>query len=560
MLQNDKQFYLVGIGASAGGLEAIEAFFSNIPVNTGLAFVIIQHLSPDYKSLMPEILSKRTPMKVLTAEDGMLVEPNHIYLIPRKKFLKVYQSKLYLTDKDSTIVLNLPIDIFFNSLADDFGEKAIGIILSGTGSDGSRGIRAIKEEGGLILVQNLESSKFDGMPRSAISTGVVDFILPPEEMGEKLINFIQHPYTSKEKSKEIFKDEEDYLTKTIILLKEKFGLDFAFYKNSTIVRRLERRLSINQIDNLRDYYEYLFTSTNEQKVLYKELLIGVTRFFRDTEAFEVLENEVIPKIFEAKTKKEEVRIWIAGCSTGEEAYSVAIAIKEYMNKHSYYNDVKIFATDVDKSAIEYASSGIYSASITADVTRERLEKFFSQIGDSYKINNIIREMIVFATHNLINDPPFNKLDLITCRNLLIYFQPALQQKVMNLFHFSLNSEGFLFLGSSESINELHHLFEIYNHKWRFYKCQEGKKSLKNLDSNLSSSIKITRKDSRKNLSLADKKDELLHLYTQKLLADHVPETIMVNENLEVVNVYGNVNLYLNFPSGRSLSNRLELNI
>ena len=370
-----KNFYLVGIGASAGGLEAIEAFFSKIPPESGLAFVIIQHLSPDYESLMPEILSKRTMLKIQTVEDGMLVRANNIYLLPKKKNMKIFHSKLYLTEKESANVLNLPIDIFFHSLSEDFGERSVGVILSGTGSDGSRGIRAIKEAGGMILVQDPDSSKFDGMPRSAISTGVVDFVLNAQSIAEKLVNFVRHPYVqNKEKGKELFLDSDDYLSRIILFLKEGFGLDFTFYKTSTIVRRLERRLSINQIDNLNDYLSYLYTSKNEQKILYKELLIGVTKFFRDGEAFAIIENKVIPSIFQRKGERDDIRVWVAGSSTGEEAYSLAILLKEYMLKNHIQRDVKIFATDVDKTAIEYASNGFYSASITADVSPERLEK------------------------------------------------------------------------------------------------------------------------------------------------------------------------------------------
>lgn len=565
MVEN-KNFYLIGIGASAGGLEAIESFFSKIPSESGLAFVIIQHLSPDYESLMPEILSKRTMLKIQTVEDGMLVQPNNIYLLPKKKNMKIFHSKLYLTEKEAGSILNLPIDIFFHSLAEDFGERAVGVILSGTGSDGSRGIRAVKEAGGMIFVQDPDTAKFDGMPRSAISTGVVDFVLNSQTIAEKLVNFIQHPYVQdKEKGREIFLDGDDYLTRIILFLKEIFGLDFTFYKTSTIVRRLERRLSINQIENLNDYLSYLYASKNEQKTLYKELLIGVTKFFRDVDAFSIIEQKVIPMIFDRKNEKDDIRVWVAACSTGEEAYSLAILLKEYMLQNDIKRDVKIFATDVDKTAIEYASNGFYSASITADVSIERLDNFFTQYGDSYKVNDEIRELIVFATHNLIKDPPFNKIDLLTCRNLLIYFQIELQQKVLSLFHFSLNPDGFLFLGNSETVGDMIPYFEVYDQKWKLFLCKRGRKlayhdfsQKQNLDIKLpqpSPSIK-------KNFTLQNKshKTDFSNILNRKLLEDNVPETVVINDNFEIVNSFGDIKKYVDFPKVLEIHSNIKLNI
>jgi len=556
-----KKFYVVGIGASAGGLEAIEAFFTKVPPDSGLAFVIIQHLSPDYKSLMPEILLKRTSLPVHTAEDGMLVEPDNVYLIPRKMNMKIFHSKLHLTEKINLHTLNLPIDIFLHSLAEDFEDKAIGVILSGTGSDGSRGIRAIKENGGIIIAQDPDTSKFDGMPKSAISTGTVDFILAPQDIPEKIISYVKHPFIQdQDRSKDFLSISDDYMAKIILLMKENFGLDFTFYKSSTIVRRIERRLSINQIDDLKHYVEYLFSSKNEQKTLYKELLIGVTKFFRDTEAFQIVENEVIPLIFKTKTEKDEIRIWVTACSSGEEAYSVAILFKEYMLKNQLRNEVKIFATDVDKAAIEYASNGTYSASISADVSLERLNRFFTQTGDSYRINDDIRQMIVFASHNIIKDPPFNKIDFLSCRNLLIYFQTALQQKVLSLFNFALNKNGVLFLGSSESIGEMEHYYDVINLKWKFYSSKRTAK----LPHHTLEPIQIQNNSviqNRKPLySVKNTGSDITSIFTDKLLEDHAPDTIIVNESGEIVNSFGDPNKYLFFPKTKKLSDGFELSI
>ncbi len=555
-----KEFYVVGIGASAGGLEAIESFFSKVPSDSGLAFVIIQHLSPDYKSLMPEILLKRTSLPVHTAEDGMEVKPDNVYLIPRKMNMKIFHSRLHLTEKNNLQVLNLPIDIFFHSLAEDFEDKAIGVILSGTGSDGSRGIRVIRENGGIIIVQDPDSSKFDGMPKSAITTGTVDFILPPQEIPEKIMRYVKHPYIKdKDKNHELAKVPEDYLSKIILFIKETFGLDFTYYKDTTISRRIERRLSINQVENLKDYLDYLYSSKKEQKTLYNELLIGVTKFFRDSEAFLIVENEIIPSIFENKLPKDEVRVWVSACSTGEEAYSVAILFKEYMLQHSLENKIKIFATDVDKTAIEYASIGVYNASISADVSPERLSRFFIQAGDSFRINDEIREMIVFARHNVIKDPPFNKIDFLLCRNLLIYFQTALQQKVLSLFNFALNKTGYLFLGNSESIGDMEHFYETINIKWKIFKSKRSSKLPADiLDEKFPGGLINPKFQMRKPVyALKSPVADLVNIFTEKIIEDIAPETVIVNENYEIINSFGDLNKFLIFPKTRRINEGFE---
>jgi two-component system, chemotaxis family, CheB/CheR fusion protein len=551
-----KEFYVVGIGASAGGLEAIESFFSKVPPDSGLAFVIIQHLSPDYKSLMPEILLKRTSLPVHTAEDGMEVKPDNVYLIPRKMNMKIFHARLHLTEKNNLQVLNLPIDIFFHSLAEDFEDKAIGVILSGTGSDGSRGIRVIKENGGIIIAQDPDSSKFDGMPKSAITTGTVDYILSPQEIPEKIMSYVKHPYIiDKGKNHEHAKVPEDYLSKIILFIKENFGLDFTYYKDTTISRRIERRLSINQIENLKDYLDYLYSSKNEQKTLYKELLIGVTKFFRDLEAFQIVENEIIPSIFENKLPGDEIRIWVSACSTGEEAYSVAILFKEHMVQHQLQNKIKIFATDVDKSAIEFASMGIYNTSITADVSPERLNRFFIQAGDSLRINDEIREMIVFARHNVIQDPPFNKIDFLLCRNLLIYFQNALQQKVLSLFNFALNNTGYLFLGNSESIGDMEHYYETVNIKWKIFKSKRtGKLPSDIMDEKFPGGLINPQFQMRKPVyALKSPVADLVNIFTEKIIEDIAPETVIVNENYEIINSFGDLNKFLIFPKTRRIT-------
>ena len=460
--------YCIGIGASAGGLEAIETFFTHMQADSGFAFVVVQHLSPDYKSLMVELLSKKTAMQVLRAEDGMVVEANKVYLIPPKKNLTIFHGKLLLDEQDYSRGLNLPIDIFLRSLAEDQAEKAVGIILSGTGSDGMRGTRTIKENGGMIMVQSEDSAKFDGMPRSAISTGLADFVLPPEDMPKQLLAFAKHPFTAKTERAEALLSDEDGLTRIFALLREKSKVDFTYYKPTTVTRRIERRMSVNQFDNIRDYVSYLQEYPGEIMALYRELLIGVTSFFRDQEAFNLLGEKWLPELIENSSNRE-IRFWVSGCSTGEEAYTFAILARECMERIGKYFDVKIFATDVDKDAILRAGAGVYPASIAADLSPRLLAKYFYNRDDNFQIARNIREMVVFAQHNLIKDPPFTNIDLVSCRNLLIYLQPVLQKKVMDLINFSLNPKGLLVLGTSETIGDMTNHFEPLSQKLKIYR-------------------------------------------------------------------------------------------
>nr|WP_051160177.1 CheR family methyltransferase [Cyclobacterium qasimii] len=542
-------------------IRSNRSIFLTVPSNSGLAYVIIQHLSPDYKSLMPEILSKRTSLPVHTAEDGMSVEPDNVYLIPRKMNMKIFHSKLHLTQKGISKFLNLPIDIFFQSLAEDFEDKGIAVVLSGTGSDGSRGIREIKEKGGIVIVHDPEHSKFDGMPRSAISTGTVDYILRPQDMPAKIIGYVEHPYIQKkDRNSNQSMVPEDYLSKIILIVKESNGLDFTYYKDTTISRRIERRLSINQIENLKDYLEYLRSSKKEQTTLYNELLIGVTKFFRDPEAFELIESDIIPKVFKNKKAEDEIRIWISACSTGEEAYSIAILFYEYMQENDLHNDIKIFVTDVDKNAIEFASAGIYNSSVIADLTSERLSKFFIPQNDGYRIVDKIREMIVFASHNIIKDPPFNKIDFLTCRNLLIYFQAPLQQKVLSAFNFALNKNAYLFLGSSETIGEMEAYFEVVSHKWKVFKSVRSARLEGNTISRFPGGIVKNVPVKKPIYTLKNSTIDLVNIFTEKILMDNSPITVVVNESYEIVNSYGELNTFLILPNINKIADGFEFNL
>lgn len=456
---------VIGIGASAGGLEALQDFFKAMPTDTNLAFVVIQHLSPDYKSLMDELLARNTDIPIHIATDGLAIKPNNIYLIPPRQNISIFHDKLYLEEYNPKKGLNLPIDIFFRSLAAAKANHAIGIILSGTGSDGTLGTRAIKEAGGMIMVQDEGSAKFDGMPSSSISTGLVDFILQPARMPMALLNFIENPFIRKSGTREnILEKDLDTLTKITLILRDYCGIDFSYYKENTIIRRLERRVSINRFNSLEEYLLYLSESDKEKDVLYREMLIGVTRFFRDTEAFESIEKKVLPNL-DFKLKKG-IRVWSVGCSTGEEVYSIAMQFLEHMSKNEIDCELKIFATDIDRHSLGIAGQGFYPDSIVADIHPVLLARYFTRKENGYQINDDVRKVVVFATHNLLKDPPFSKLDMLVCRNLFIYFKPEMQQRILSMFYYALNSSGNLFMGSSESIGEMSEAFEPIDSKWK----------------------------------------------------------------------------------------------
>ncbi|MGD9504001.1 MAG: chemotaxis protein CheB [Syntrophobacteraceae bacterium] len=546
--------YYVGIGASAGGLEAIEQFFTNMPPRSGLTFVVIQHLSPHYKSLMVELLSKRTEMPVYRAEEGLLVKRDCVYLIPPTKNLMIFHGRLLLSEQDHTKGLNLPIDVFLRSLAEDQGERAIGIILSGTGSDGMRGIRTIKEAGGMVMVQDPESAKFDGMPRSSLSTGLADFVLPPEEMPSRLTSFVKHPYVSESERPETLRPDEDGLTRIFALIREKTKVDFTYYKPSTVIRRIERRMLVNQIDSLADYVKYMESYSVEIVSLYRELLIGVTSFFRDRGVFDLLESKWLRELM-AGVGGRELRLWIPGCSTGEEAYSLAILCQEIMDNLQQWPNIKIFATDVDRDAVLHAGNGIYPESIAADLSPRLLARYFSHRGDSFQISRRIREMVVFAQHNLIKDPPFTNIDFVSCRNLLIYLQPVLQRKVLELFNFSLNTGGLLLLGISESTGEVSDQFEPLDHKWKIYRSR-GKRKPVGIGPeayNLSSMQgRLGRSYRGHGVSGARPHEEerILDRFLQAMTMEYIPFTLIVNEQFELVYVLGDSTGYFTLPSGR----------
>ena len=466
-------FPIVGIGASAGGLAAFEAFFSGMPAATdpGMAFVLVQHLAPDHKSILTDLIRRYTRMQVFEVEDGMVVRPNCAYIIPPGRDMAFLNGTLQLLEPSEPRGQRLPIDFFFRSLAQDQRERAIGIVLSGTGSDGTAGVRAIKGEGGMVMAQNPASTEFDGMPRSAIATGLVDYELPAAEMATQLIAYATQAFDKPPRPATApAAKTENALKKIFILLRAQTGHDFSQYKPSTIDRRIGRRMAVHQIEAIDGYVKFLQQTPAEVEALFRDLLIGVTSFFRDPEAFDVLEQQVIPKLFEGKPVGAVVRVWTAGCSTGEEAYSIAILLVERMEALKQSYTVQVFATDIDSQAIVTARAGLYPASIAADISPERLGRFFTAEGDgsAFRIHKGIRDLLVFSEQDVIKDPPFSKLDLISCRNLLIYMGAELQKKLIPLFHYALNPDGMLFLGTSEGVGDFGALFAVLDRKAKLY--------------------------------------------------------------------------------------------
>lgn len=551
--------YVVALGASAGGLEALQTFFSCMPADSGFAFVVIQHLSPDFKSLMDELLSRHTSMAIHRVESGMKVETNSVYLIPPKKDMTLSQGALFLADRAIARPLDLPIDIFFRSLAQDVGDRAVAVVLSGTGSDGSRGVRAIREANGLVIVQSPESAKFDGMPRSAIATGAADLVLPPEAMPDMILQYAQDPLSVRGGDEaELLKvmQDDDGTAAVFLLLKRHYGIDFNHYKPTTVGRRLARRMAIRQINTLSDYLTFLSTTPEELNALYKDLLIGVTSFFRDAEAFQRLEAQVLPEVFRAAEKQQEVRAWVAGCATGEEAYSVAMLLIEGAEKAGFHGKISVFATDAHKGSLEYASAGVYEKSRLVNVPQARRARFFKEERDGeMRVVSELRSRIVFAQHNVISDPPFTKMDLVTCRNMLIYLHPGAQDKALSMFHFALKVGGVLFLGSSESTGSFVEEFEVIENKTKlFRKIREVKLSL---------DFNITRREERERPSAVQPgrsfgaERKLLQDY-DRLLKKYMPPGLLLNEMREVVHVFGDGARYLTNLEGRTGRDVLEM--
>ncbi|WP_437308034.1 chemotaxis protein CheB [Sorangium sp. So ce388] len=546
--------YVVGIGASAGGLEALEHFFDNIPKESGMAFVVVQHLSPDFRSLMDEILGRRTELPIHLVENGMLVEPDHVYLIPPKKEMIISGGRLLLSERDRDQELTLPIDVFFRSLAQDCGPRAIAVVLSGGGSDGSRGIRAVHEAGGLVIVQDVDSAQFDGMPKTARDAGVADCVLPPQDMPRVLLEHVRAEGRRPEREAD---GVDQAMTAVYRMLEEQFGIDFTHYKPSTVTRRIERRIQLAHTDDIDQYVKRLKSESRELDVLYRDLLIGVTRFFRNEEAFGVLEQEVLPELLREGPRDAPFRVWVAGCATGEEVYSLAILLHE-LTSRTGHRPFKIFATDVHHGSLELATRGLYEEEAVVNVSPERLERHFIRRGRSYQVVPDLRQAVVFAHHNVIKDAPFTRVDFISCRNMLIYLQPAAQQKVLSLFHFALNRGGVVLLGPSETPGHLAHDFEVVNKQWRIYRKYSERRM--QVDPRFQPASPKGQIAPRSGISAPVARHPVSHLLGtyDALLDEFMPPSLLVNDVGELVHAFGGASRFLKVKDGRVGLNAFEM--
>ncbi len=556
----ESRFPVVGIGASAGGLEALEQFFNSVPVPSGIAFVVVQHLDRTHKSSLCELLQHSTAMKVSQVEHLTKVEPDHVYVIPPNSDMSLLHGALHLI-KAATAPrgLWLPINSFFRSLAEDQRHRGIGIILSGMGKDGTLGLRAIKEKGGFALVQSPSSAKFDAMPRSVIEAGLADIVAPVHELPARLIQFLQHApiLVSPESADE--EDSHEPLSKVIDLLRRQVGHDFSMYKRNTLSRRIERRMGLHQIASINDYVHYLGENSQELTLLFKELMIGVTSFFRDNVAWDELRDEILPSMMKTRPVGHPLRAWVAGCSSGEEAYSMAIVFKEALQhvKHLGEFSLQIFATDLDRDAVNKARQGYFSRANVADVSQERLNNYFLKEEGGYRITNAIRKMIIFAPHNLIADPPFRNLDILSCRNLLIYFTPELQKKVLPLFHYSLRPGGILFLDNASSIAGFTDLFVPLGGKARFFRRQESVQKTHSIvfpASIMASEIDLKRLNNMNAIS----PHGLQTSAEQWLLQHHSPAAVLVNDLGDILFINGRTGRFLEPAAGKANWNVLVM--
>ena len=545
------------MGASAGGLDAFKLLLKNIPKDSGMAYIIVQHLHPDFESNLAEILQRETAVPVIEITNNLNIEPDHIYIIPPNKLLLAANDTLKLIPRGTKNELNRPIDIFFTSIAEVYQADAIGIVLSGLGSDGTLGLKKIKEYGGISFAQEISSSAFDSMPNNAINAGVVDFVLKSAEIPAQLMH-MQHTFKSiplEESQSDVLTNEEDNFKQILALLRVRRGVDFTYYKQSTIRRRILRRMVINKIERLADYLQQLRSGKPEQDLLYQDLLIPVTSFFRDTATFEHLCENLFPELLKNKSAATPLRIWVAGCSTGEEAYSIGICLYEYLGEKSAGVKVQIFATDISEKAITKARTGIYNKRELENVSEQRLQEYFNKIDGSYQVKKIIRDMCVFASHNFLKDSPFARIDLVCCRNVLIYMESYLQKKALNTFHYALVENGFLLLGKSETTSNATDLFastgkneKLYTRKSapsRFVSFNTERKEKSAPENNIISITEKKKNDFQKN---AD--DILLERFS--------PAGVVLNEQFDIVQFRGSTREFIEALPGKASLNIFKM--
>jgi two-component system, chemotaxis family, CheB/CheR fusion protein len=553
LVKSSNLFPVVGIGASAGGLDAFKKLLKGIPQNSGMAYVLIQHLDPTHESLLPELLQKVTIVPVLEASNDISVEPDHIYIIPSNKMLTANDGVLHLQPRPAPgkNVRNFPIDLFFISLAEVHQSHSIGVVLSGTGSDGTLGLKAIRDNGGLTFAQDEQSAGFREMPRNAVDANVVDFILPPEKITEKLLEVTALIKNGGE-VQNTSQDSVDEVKQILSLLRVRKGTDFTYYRQTTISRRIHRRMALTKSKELSDYLNLLRENKAELDLLHQDLLIPVTTFFRDNKIYDTLIATVFPLIAKNKLHPEPLRIWVAGCSTGEEAYSIAICFKEFFGDKP--EKAQIFATDISEPAIAKARSGVYSKSELGELSPQRLQDFFTNANGSYHINKDVRDMCVFAVHNFLKDPPFGKMDLISCRNVLIYMEPYLQKKALSTFHYALNPKGFLLLGKSETTNSVPDLFTVATRLDKIFSKKAIPRKFTSARSEVVSDV-LPEKIHNKNENV---RTDFQKAAYDIILNQHSPSGVIVNEAMEIVHFHGNNGEWLQLATGKPSHDILKL--
>jgi two-component system, chemotaxis family, CheB/CheR fusion protein len=557
-------FLIVAIGASAGGIEAGTELMRGLPADTGMAFVLIQHLDPKHHSILTELLAKETVMRVREVTDGMLLEPDNVYVIPPNATMSVLGRVLQIAPREETRGLHMTIDHFMRALANDAGTRAIGVILSGTGSDGTLGMAEIQAQGGVTFAQEAASARYDGMPRSAVAAGCVDYVLPPKAIARELARISHHPYLvedSPESSRDELTEESVGLNSIFQALRRTMGVDFTHYRKTTIVRRIRRRMMVHKIDRLGDYVRYIQANPAEVRALYQDMLINVTSFFRNPRVFEILKAEIFPAILRNRSSDLPVRIWTPGCASGEETYSVAIALLEFLGDKAHQAQLQFFGTDVNEASIIKARAGIYPENIQSDVSQERLRRFFTKAEGGYRISKSIRDVCIFAQHNILNDPPFSQMDVICCRNVLIYLEPVLQNKVISLFHYALRLSGFLVLGTSEGLGTAANLFATEDRAFKiFSKKSSAVRQLVTFSLNPLQErgeygpVRVPVKQPDTTWTYLEAQKE----FDRRLLSHYAPATVFVNEDLEIIHTRGQVNRYLKLASGRASLSILKM--
>ena len=549
-----RDLLIAAIGASAGGIEAFTELMSNLATDTGMAFVLVQHLDPEHHSMLTELLSKKTAMRVKEVTNGMTVEPNHVYVIPPNATMSISNHTLQLAPRGEGRGLHMSIDHFMRALAEEQGNHAIGVLLSGSGTDGTAGLAEIQAHGGVTFAQDEQSAKYDSMPRSAVAAGCVDYVLPPKTIARELARIARHPYLVRDQGPELAPAENTGLSLVFNLLRKSTGVDFTHYRQTTILRRIHRRMVVHKIEKIDEYFKYLQSNPAEIKALYQVMLINVTSFFRNPKVFDALKAHVFGAIVKNRAAEGTLRIWTPGCASGEETYSVAIALLEALGDRVPQTHIQFFGTDISESSIAKARTGLYPENIQGDVSPERLRRFFTKVEGGYRISKTIRDMCIFAQHNVLNDPPFSQMDLICCRNLLIYLEPVLQNKVIALFHYATRPGGYLLLGTSEGVGTATNLFSTEDRTFKIF-LKKSTAVRQPVTFALSApgerheygAFRVPSKQPDTGWNYFEAQKE----FDRRLLSQYTPATVFINEDLEIIHTRGNVNRYLKLAPGRA---------